>query len=127
MCTCLECREKREKDLLAGQLKKDMTFQPPNPCRVVDDVDPSIPWDDPEDRDLMNDDFLAIWEAIKTWDINVPEAYKGYCGATGNHCIHIMQALGLKTTKERKGMSNTNFNPEYDLTIVDKIPVKESN
>jgi len=34
--------------------------------------------------------FEAIWQVIKSWDINVPEAYGGYCGATGNHVMAIL-------------------------------------
>jgi len=37
--------------------------------------------------------FNAIWEVIKTWDINVPEAYGGYCGATGSHVQAILNVL----------------------------------
>ena len=37
--------------------------------------------------------FEAIWQVIKTWDINVPNAYAGYCGANGSHVRAIMDAL----------------------------------
>jgi hypothetical protein len=37
--------------------------------------------------------FGAIWQTIKSWDINVPGAYNGYCGATGNHVRAILDAL----------------------------------
>ena len=37
--------------------------------------------------------FLAIWEIIKHWDVNVPEYYVGYCGATGSHVMLIFNAL----------------------------------
>lgn len=37
--------------------------------------------------------FNAIWNVIKTWDVNVPAAYGGYCGATGNHVRAIWEAL----------------------------------
>lgn len=42
-------------------------------------------WPDPTEDMLRDELFEAIWQAIKTWDINVPAAYNGYCGATGNH------------------------------------------
>jgi hypothetical protein len=35
----------------------------------------------------------AIWNEIKTWDINVPTEYQGYCGATGNHATAIYLAV----------------------------------
>jgi hypothetical protein len=38
-------------------------------------------------------EFNAIWETIKRWDINVPDAYGGYCGATGNHVRAILDAI----------------------------------
>lgn len=37
--------------------------------------------------------FLAIWEVIKHWDVNVPEYYSGYCGATGSHVMLIFNAI----------------------------------
>jgi hypothetical protein len=42
---------------------------------------------------LASPEFEAIWQAIKTWDINVPGAYGGYCSATGNHVRAIIDAL----------------------------------
>jgi hypothetical protein len=42
---------------------------------------------------LENPIFLRIWSVIKTWDINVPGAYVGYCGATGNHARAVFDAL----------------------------------
>ena len=52
-----------------------------------------IPWPDPSQEELDTPEFEAIWQAIKTWDINVPEAYGGYCGATGNHVKAILSSL----------------------------------
>ena len=37
--------------------------------------------------------WKAIWDEIKTWDINVPTEYAGYCGATGNHVTAIYWAI----------------------------------
>ena len=61
------------------------------------DPDP-IPWPDPEPEMLDDPEFEAIWQVIKTWDINVPRAYQGYCGATGNHVRAILD--GLQRTRE---------------------------
>ncbi len=52
-----------------------------------------IPWPDPSLEELRTPEFEAIWQTIKTWDINVPEAYNGYCGASGNHVKAIVDAL----------------------------------
>jgi hypothetical protein len=54
---------------------------------------PTIPWSDPTPEMLADPRFDAIWNCIKTWDINVPGAYDGYCGATGNHVRAILDAL----------------------------------
>ena len=54
---------------------------------------PYIPWPDPSPEMLEDPKFEAIWQCIKSWDINVPEAYSGYCGATGNHVRAILDAL----------------------------------
>jgi len=53
-------------------------------------------WPDPTPEMLGNSRFNAIWNAIKTWDINVPHAYGGYCGATGNHARAIFDALNAR-------------------------------
>ena len=43
---------------------------------------------------LANDPIWdAIYETIKDWDVNVPEYYNGYCGATGSHATLIYDAI----------------------------------
>jgi hypothetical protein len=54
-------------------------------------------WPDPTPEMLETPEFEAVWQAIRTWDIAVPEAYYGYCGATGNHVRAILDALGPST------------------------------
>ncbi len=44
-------------------------------------------------RDWLSPVFNAIWDEIKTWDVNVPTEYVGYCGASGTHVYAIMKAL----------------------------------
>lgn len=52
-----------------------------------------IEWPSPT-ADMMNDPkFNAIWNCIKSWDINVPAAYSGHMGATDNHVVAIMNAI----------------------------------
>lgn len=51
------------------------------------------PWPDPTPEMLATPLFDAIWTVIKTWDVNVPHAYVGYCGATGNHARAIYDAV----------------------------------
>lgn len=51
------------------------------------------PWPDPTPEMLSSPEFEAIWQVIKSWDINVPTAYSGYCGATGNHVRAILDGL----------------------------------
>ena len=53
----------------------------------------SFEWPDPTPEMLKDPRFKAVWQAIKTWDINVPGAYGGYCSATGNHVRAILDAL----------------------------------
>lgn len=50
-------------------------------------------WPDPTPEMLASPEFEAVWQCIKRWDINVPDAYVGYCGATGNHVRAILDAL----------------------------------
>ena len=60
------------------------------------------PWPDPKALDLGRVDFNAVWDCIKTWDINVPEVdgEDMYSGATGNHVMSILLALGLRKPKD---------------------------
>ena len=55
-------------------------------------------WPDPTPEMLDDPTFNAIWNVIKTWDINVPAVYEGYCGATGNHVRAILDALPKPVT-----------------------------
>jgi hypothetical protein len=50
-------------------------------------------WPDPTPEMLADPMFEAIWQCIKSWDINVPHAYSGYMGATGNHARAIYDAI----------------------------------
>ena len=64
----------------------------PCDCEVCQERDSS--WPDPTPEMLEDPDFNAVWEAIKTWDISVPEVYGNlYSGATGNHVRRILDAL----------------------------------
>ena len=55
---------------------------------------------DPTPEMLEKPEFKAIWQCIKNWDINVPEQYAGYMGATGNHVRAILDVLE-KVTENR--------------------------
>jgi hypothetical protein len=50
-------------------------------------------WPDPTPEMLEDPMFEIIWRVIKAWDINVPHASEGYCGATGNHARAIFDAI----------------------------------
>ena len=47
----------------------------------------------PTESDLRDPQFEAIWQVIKSWDVNIPEFYSGYCGATGSHVMLILRAI----------------------------------
>lgn len=47
----------------------------------------------PTKDEMESDEFNAIWDVIKTWDINVPEYYQGYCGGNGSHVKILLDAL----------------------------------
>lgn len=51
---------------------------------------------DPDSSDLDSPLFKAIWDIIKTWDINVPSQYEGYSGSTGNHVMMILDNLEIE-------------------------------
>lgn len=51
------------------------------------------PMPNPTEAQLDSPEFEAIWRTIKSWDVNVPEHYEGYCGANGSHVALILDAL----------------------------------
>ncbi len=57
------------------------------------------PFPDPTPEMLETSEFNAVWQAIKHWDINVPSAYGGYCGAMGNHVRVILDAISAINPK----------------------------
>ncbi|WP_321354613.1 hypothetical protein [Pseudomonas extremaustralis] len=52
----------------------------------------------PTEEDLASQEFEAIWQVIKSWDVNVPSHYEGYCGANGSHVKMILDALSVART-----------------------------
>lgn len=47
----------------------------------------------PSGADLSDPLFEAIWQEVKSWDVNVPRFYAGYCGASGSHVMLILNAV----------------------------------
>ena len=47
----------------------------------------------PTQDELDSKMFEKIWQVIKSWDVNVPEYYEGYCGANGSHVVLILREL----------------------------------
>lgn len=71
-----------------------------NEVRIDEPERPEFPWPDPKAEDLESEDFNLVWECIKTWDINVPAVYSGYCGSTGNHVMQILFATGKRNIQD---------------------------
>jgi len=104
---CMKCRRLwDQEDLLGtyiGHAPDNHICRSPMSCPCCDgivkgEMHPSptpteIAWLDPTPEMLDDPKFGAIWQTIKSWDINVPGAYNGYCGATGNHVRAILDAL----------------------------------
>lgn len=65
---------------------------------------PEAEWPSPTPEMLDDPKFNAIWGVIKSWDINVPSQYSGYCGATGNHARAILDALPVVTPDPRDAL-----------------------
>lgn len=55
----------------------------------------------PTEHDLADPLFEAIWQATKTWDVNVPEYYRGYCGMNGSHVMLILDAIRKRLSSEQ--------------------------
>lgn len=67
--------------------------EPPPALKLADAFRATLTWPGPTPEMLADPLFEAIWQAIKTWDINVPGAYSGYMGATGNHARALFEAI----------------------------------
>lgn len=67
------------------------TPSPQKPGEVDLPLDIDMP--NPSRDDLSNPIFEAIWQVIKTWDINSPEYYSGYCGANGSHAKILLDSV----------------------------------
>lgn len=95
----LSCKAIRARDLSA--LTQSPESLPPNctmdETRGIRTVGPDggvlrqMP--NPTDTDLKDPLFGAVWEATKTWDVNAPEFYRGYCGMNGSHVMLILAAI----------------------------------
>lgn len=70
-------------------------------------------WPDPTQEMLETGLFDTIWRVIKTWDINVPHAYGGYCGATGNHARAIYDAVSPYLREQQ----NANTTPPVSVQV----------
>jgi hypothetical protein len=65
----------------------------PREALAIEEPKNPIPWPDPTPEMVESEEFKVVWDCIKRWDINVPNAYGGYCGATGNHVQAILDSL----------------------------------
>jgi ribosomal protein L40E len=63
----------------------------------VEASEPHKPMPDPTPEMLKDPVWNAIYDTIKSWDVNVPEFYNGYCGANGSHATLIYQAVQKAT------------------------------
>ena len=78
---------------------------------IKEQLDRFFEWSGPTEEMLNDTLFNAIWNAIKTWDINVPEIYNGYTGAMGNHARIIYDSI-MKTCKEEQDKVFKDLNDE---------------
>lgn len=60
----------------------------------------------PTDEDLADPLFEAIWQTTKTWDVNAPEYYVGYCGLNGSHVMLILNAIRTALAAHEKEPRN---------------------
>ena len=79
-----ESDERRLKARDASEEIRRLNKMEPASYNYISDVPPWMKYDPM---------FNAIWAEIKTWDINVPTEYGGYCGATGSHVAAILAAI----------------------------------
>lgn len=92
-------KERVRYPLVGAKSRKKDKVDPPAVFDHTEVKNPA-PWPDPTPEMLQEIKFNRIWECIKTWDINVPEVYVGYSGATGNHVRAILDALREPSERE---------------------------
>jgi hypothetical protein len=80
-----------------------------------------LDWPDPTQAQLDSPAFAAVWQCIKRWDINVPDVYTGYCGATGNHVRAILDALGGVTVPVE--LHQVDLRPDPQSVLVVRVPL----
>ncbi len=71
----------------------ERSIPPPTECSGTSGRRGMVAMPNPTPEQVNDPLFLAIWEVIKTWDVNVPEYYVGYCGANGSHVMLIYNEL----------------------------------
>ena len=91
-----------------GDVPPNCTYSPERGLRQIGPHDGAIGTiPNPTNADLADPIFEAIWQATKSWDVNVPEHYVGYCGMSGSHVMLILNAIraikpaGKKTSKKK--------------------------
>ncbi len=79
-------------DTLRRELEMTLEEEKPN---STEDPKERIELPDPTPEMMKSDEFNAIWNLIKTWDIGIPEVDgEGlHTGATGNHVCAIINAI----------------------------------
>lgn len=84
-----EDMESEFKPLIGGETQMSKSLEEINPSRFHEMPNPT-------ETDLADPVFESIWQVIKSWDVNVPDYYSGYCGASGSHVMLILNALRAK-------------------------------
>jgi dihydrofolate reductase len=85
---------------------------------------PEMP--NPTDVDLNDPAFNALWEVVKSWDVNVPLYYAGYCGANGSHVmllLNVLRKLPGWSYTANVDVKNGNINVTGDLKLSDETLV----
>ena len=55
----------------------------------------------PSKEEMESPVFEAIWQLVKTWDINVPDYYSGYKGGNGSHVKLLLDAIKPALREEK--------------------------
>ena len=75
------------------------------------------PMPNPTPEEIESPLFNAIWDAIKSWDVNVPESYSGYCGLNGSHVKIIIDAIAAEKAQTRDWQAIEALLPEIDYIL----------
>jgi len=78
---------------IEAAVHRKLATPPTEPAPQAEPAETFRKMPNPTPMDLVDPLFEAIWSVAKTWDVNAPEYYNGYCGLNGSHVMLILESV----------------------------------